>query len=695
MKICPTCLERYDDEQDYCPDDGQQLRHIHTEEDKLVGEVLDGRWLIEETIGEGGMGAVYCGHQTSVKRKVAVKTLRRGLADTQEYVERFFREANVASTLNHPHCVTIYDFGQSEKDHVLYLAMEYLDGRSLADVLRDDMVTLEQALTIGAQICAALSAAHDINVVHRDLKPDNVFLVDVAGGTGEVFVKVLDFGIAKILGDDDEGDEKVTQTGQIFGTPAYMSPEQCHSADVDRRSDLYSLGVILYELVSGDPPFGGQTPLKTLLAHVSAEAEPPSQRGIDVPDGVEAIIMCLLEKDPDDRFQGANEVRQRLEELLDELDDEVLETVPGYSQGLGDEDSSQTVLFEDVGADDGDQLVDLGELESAVTAEFDDTESGDNNQTARWQDKASTGWGESLSDAAADTQESADQTLLEPPSSLGEEAHEDAAGPDISDADDAEDGDQRRPMLMMAAGGVVLGALALFVALDTAPDTARQRGEKAVAQKPSPSEAPTDPTEPSDVIEPLQQSVAGAWRQAHGAQQGKARGAGLASTARSVVETQRPRAAKRQPSERPHKTAKPSTKTEKKKGPGPMLPVLTQEGVRRIIASHNEEITACFEKGLLRDPDFSGRVRVRTVVSGDGAVANADILESTVDAADVESCILESVRSWTFPEPADGRVKILTTPFEYQAPAVDKKPADEEAVVDKKSADKGESVDEN
>ncbi len=208
MKICPTCLGRFDEEA-FCPDDGTELRQIHTDSgDKMLGRVLDGRWLIEEKIGEGGMGAVYRGEQTSVGRPIAVKTLLGSLADTDEYVERFFREANVASTLNDPHCVTIYDFGQDAEDHALYLAMEYLEGRELSEFLRDEELTLREALTIGVQICSALAAAHGKNIVHRDLKPENIFLVDVPGG--KIFVKVLDFGIAKIL---DSESSSVTRTG--------------------------------------------------------------------------------------------------------------------------------------------------------------------------------------------------------------------------------------------------------------------------------------------------------------------------------------------------------------------------------------------------------------------------------------------------------------------------------------------------
>ncbi len=316
-KVCPTCQTEYGDDVEFCPHDGMKLRRRRggDDEDPMIDRILDGRWVIESRIGMGGMGAVYLGHQRSVDRKVAIKTLRSSLADTDDFVDRFFREARVATTINHPHCVTIHDFGQDE-DGTLYLAMEFLEGQDLTSRISDGDISIEEALRIGSQIASALSAAHQANIVHRDLKPDNIFLLDISDGS--TFVKVLDFGIAKVMG----ADTQMTKTGQVFGTPAYMSPEQCQGHTIDGRSDLYSLGCILYELVGGRPPFEGETPMAVLMAHVANDVPPLST--IDgVMDGVdprvEQEIMALLSKDPDGRPATASEAKQRLNALLSSL----------------------------------------------------------------------------------------------------------------------------------------------------------------------------------------------------------------------------------------------------------------------------------------------------------------------------------------------------------------------------------------
>lgn len=609
MKICPKCLARYDDEQDFCSEDGTELRHIHVEDadDKMLGRVLDGRWLIEEKIGEGGMGAVYRGQQTSVGRKVAVKTLRGALADTEEYVERFFREANVASTLNHPHCVTIYDFGQDKTDHVLYLAMEFLEGRELGDVLHQGALPLRDALTIGIQVCSALAAAHQSNVVHRDLKPDNIFLVAVPGG--EIFVKVLDYGIAKNL---DAESSTVTRTGQIFGTPAYMSPEQCQSADVDPRSDLYSLGVILYELVSGRPPFGGETPLKTLLAHVNTEAKPPSKMGVMVPEGVESIIMRLLAKDPDERFQAALDVRAALEAELDALPDDALDVVPTQQMSPEEADSlAQTLPFESLAADGGQRLVDLEGVQRATT---------DAMRTP----------------APTETADPLDER--EPVGQTGSSR----VGLWVVVA------------LVLAAAGGAYVMMKKDVQAGAVDDAATTRASTA-GESDETTAGNAKAADPSRLValeiaaERLHRAVAaGADAQRERAE----------AAATDTKRTKKSRVQKR----------RKTRSARDEKGNSPLLPVLTQAGARRVIASHNDEITACFEKGLLRDPNFGGEVEVRTVIAADGKVANADVVSSTVDAKDVESCVVSRVESWTFPETGDGRVKVLTTPFRFEAP---------------------------
>lgn len=304
MKVCPECQTEYSDEQEFCSVDGMKLRNSRDgAEDPMIGRILEGRWIIEEKIGEGGMGSVYKGSQRSVNRKVAIKTLRPSLVSSDEFVDRFFREAKIATTINHPNCVTILDFGQTD-DEVLYLAMEFLEGMPLADWLEQGTtLPLDQVLMVAEQVATALEAAHAQNIIHRDLKPDNVFLQQTAGK--DIHAKLLDFGIAKDTGSETQ----FTRTGQIFGTPNYMSPEQCSGEELDGRSDLYALGCILYEMLCGKPPFDGANSMAILMAQVTENPVPPSHL-VAVPEQVEQLALALLQKDRNDRPANATEARQ-------------------------------------------------------------------------------------------------------------------------------------------------------------------------------------------------------------------------------------------------------------------------------------------------------------------------------------------------------------------------------------------------
>ncbi len=341
MQVCPECGREYDDEVEYCPHDAAQVREVQQEDsdddkDSLVGRLLDGRWRIQEKFGEGGMGSIYVASQESVGREVVIKTLRTGLSDSEEFTERFWREAKVTTTINHPHCVTILDYGETE-DGTLYLAMELLDGEPLADRMERGRIPLVEILEIGKQIASALSAAHERDIVHRDLKPDNIYLLDISDGS--TFVKVLDFGISKDLNSEDN----LTQTGQLFGTPQYMSPEQSQDGDLDGRTDLYSLGCILYELLAEEPPFAGDSPTSILLAHVQREVRPLGEvasRGL--PNRLEDLVVRLLEKDPDDRPQTATEVRQILGDILADQSTAGLDTSK-HSSGTGTADQRDDV----------------------------------------------------------------------------------------------------------------------------------------------------------------------------------------------------------------------------------------------------------------------------------------------------------------------------------------------------------------
>lgn len=311
MKICPRCLKQHEDAVTYCPDDGTELRPFKESAARVTGKVLDGRWLIERKIAEGGMGEVYAGQQVSMNRQVAIKVLRPAMASNEEYVNRFFREANIASTIKHPNFVHIYDFGQEQELGILYLAMEYLEGIDLADRIVQGKMPLDQVLEIGVQVCSALAAAHAANIVHRDLKPENIFLTVSPGAA--LNVKVLDFGIAKELG----ASTSVTRTGQIFGTPEYMSPEQCQNfSAIDGRSDLYSVGCVLYELLTGRSPFGRETVIATLLAQVQEKLVDIRVVNPSIPDSTAAIVHRLLQKKPDNRFVDAVQAREALEQEL-------------------------------------------------------------------------------------------------------------------------------------------------------------------------------------------------------------------------------------------------------------------------------------------------------------------------------------------------------------------------------------------
>mgnify|MGYP003707363507 CR=1 FL=1 len=314
--ICPKCLTQYGDGHSVCEHDNTPLKQLIMDQvDALTGTTLDDRWLIQDKLGAGGMGVVYVAQQLNIERRVAIKTMNRGTESGQEFLERFLREANVASQVNHPHLVSIYDFGQTPEG-VLYIVMEYLDGETLAERVRLERLTISQVLKIGIQLCAALSAAHEAGIVHRDLKPDNIFMVYMPGD--DVFIKLLDFGIAKHM-----NSQAMTQTGQVFGTPEYMSPEQCKGkSNIDHRSDLYALGCILYELISGHTPFRADSMLQVLFRHVSDPV--PELVPIIKDDSLqrlEGLVYRLLSKSRKKRHATALDVKDELEQILASLDD--------------------------------------------------------------------------------------------------------------------------------------------------------------------------------------------------------------------------------------------------------------------------------------------------------------------------------------------------------------------------------------
>jgi serine/threonine protein kinase len=278
----------------------------------MVGRTINDAYLVQERIGAGGMGHVYRAIQINLGRPVALKLLRPGLASEATVVQRFHREARACSRLHHPNVIQVLDFGQTE-DGRLFIVMEYVPGCSLLDVLHHESPLAEpRAVHLAAQILSALAEAHREGIVHRDLKPDNV-MVESRSDEPE-FVKVLDFGIAK-LRDPNADDGRLTGTGVICGTPNYMSPEQASLSPTDARSDLYSVGVILFEMLTGRLPFQAATPAAMAQAHAAEPPPPMSERcplGHFVSPALEALVLKALEKDPVHRFQTAEEMRREL-----------------------------------------------------------------------------------------------------------------------------------------------------------------------------------------------------------------------------------------------------------------------------------------------------------------------------------------------------------------------------------------------
>ncbi len=314
-KVCTNCQAEFDDPTlEECPNDGGTLLTIEDEgDDPLIGMTVDGRYVVESLLGAGGMGAVYRAHQKTMNRDIALKVLKHELSSDPQIVKRFLREVQVVSVLRHPNTIMVYDFGQTP-ENLLYIAMEYLEGAELSGKLKKaGALPVKEGLDIVSQVCGSLSEAHGKGVVHRDLKPDNIFLADL-GGTQ--VVKVLDFGIAKL--DSGKEQTQLTRAGLTVGTPPYMSPEQAEGrAEITPGSDIYSLGCILYECLTGRPPFVGESPVKILMDHCTSPPPPMQavQPGIQVPQPVEALVMAMLEKDPARRPSSAKDLQTHLENL--------------------------------------------------------------------------------------------------------------------------------------------------------------------------------------------------------------------------------------------------------------------------------------------------------------------------------------------------------------------------------------------
>jgi serine/threonine-protein kinase len=306
---CPACHTAVEGSSRFCPTCGISLGKPTVPDapraDPLLGQVLGGKYRIVRLLGEGGMGAVYEGEQQlgTTKRRVAVKTLHPHLSRNPQIEARFQREVGTIAELEHPHTIQVYDFGTTPEG-ILYIVMEFLQGKSLADLLSaQGAMSPERVAHILEQVCGSLEEAHLHGIVHRDLKPDNVVLVERAGQKD--YVKVLDFGIAKRSREEDKNEQKLTQQGMVLGTPPYMSPEQFTGQPIDARSDIYSLGVMAYEMLSGKLPFNATTAWEWATQHMTQSPIPIEslEQGNRVPQAMRDALARALAKSPDERFQ--------------------------------------------------------------------------------------------------------------------------------------------------------------------------------------------------------------------------------------------------------------------------------------------------------------------------------------------------------------------------------------------------------
>ena len=308
MTRCPVCGTDLEPGVQRCPRDGATLGDP---KDPLIGATLAGRYKVLARIARGGMSSVYLARHVLIERLSAIKVLRRDLCDDPIQRDRFLREARAVNRINHENIIEIVDYGESEDGRV-FLVMEYLPGESLLQRISRGPIAPLRALEIAKQIVSGLGRAHQMGVIHRDLKPDNILLLP--SNNGSEVVKVLDFGIAKML-----DQPALTATDKIFGTPGYIAPEYASGNPIDGRSDLYSLGVVLYEMVTAQLPFDVEFPGDLLLHHMTEPPIPPRTRNPAVPEPVERLILQLLAKDPAQRYRDAYHLIEDLESVSQTL----------------------------------------------------------------------------------------------------------------------------------------------------------------------------------------------------------------------------------------------------------------------------------------------------------------------------------------------------------------------------------------
>ena len=312
-KVCVECNRRYTGAEAQCPHDGSLL--IVIQEDPLVGTLLAGAYEIISIIGHGGMGVVYKARHAMMDRIVAIKMLKSQLMSDSMSVRRFQQEVKASSKINHPHVVSVFNFGISPQGSP-YIVMDYLEGTSLANLIaREGQLGVERGIKIISQACEGLAFAHKQGVVHRDLKPGNLVLINYDGDPE--FVKIVDFGVAKLMGASADT-QRLTQQGDICGSPVYMSPEQCMGKELDFRSDIYSMGVLIYETLTGHLPLIGLSMVDTMSKHVSEMPPPFSAVRPDlyIPERIQQVVFKAMAKDVNDRHQSMDELRKELEQAI-------------------------------------------------------------------------------------------------------------------------------------------------------------------------------------------------------------------------------------------------------------------------------------------------------------------------------------------------------------------------------------------
>ena len=304
-KVCPHCGSEYETGSRFCPADGTALKP-KVSADPLVGQVIAERYIVLKRLGEGGMGRVYLAEHVKMNRQCAIKVMSAGLVNDAESAKRFAREASSAARVIHPNVAAVFDYGES--DGLIYIVMEYVDGEPLSRIIeREKLLQPHRALDLARQVLDGLAAAHELGIVHRDLKPDNIIITQTR--SGREVAKVVDFGIAKAM---QEGEEALTRTGLVIGTPEFMSPEQLLGDPVDSRSDIYSLGCILYQMLTGTPAFQATTREQMIKRRLTEEPPHPRTLNAEISPTLDTVVHRMLARSPQERYRSASDVRDRL-----------------------------------------------------------------------------------------------------------------------------------------------------------------------------------------------------------------------------------------------------------------------------------------------------------------------------------------------------------------------------------------------